>query len=331
MDTIKTYLDGLFLAIPETKKSQQLKTDLLANMEDRYLELIEEGKSENEAVGTTISEFGSIDELLEELHVETKGQAYQQSNEQPREEAFFAGEPIDVEDAHHYLEVRKRAALMISSGVGLIMVGLGALILCSSMYEEILGVLLMFLSIAIAVGLFITGGITFSKINKELDDRVIAQETVHFVQQEKATYQRSFVFCLVVGIALCILSVAPAIVYSLYPYIESYGASIMFFMIGLGVVLLIYGGINQGGFTKFLTDRIFIADEDELGPQAKKHRHHSPTYAFIAGIYWPIITVVFFLWGFSGIAGGWATSWLIFVLASGVFNAIRGALGVRDR
>lgn len=36
-------------------------------MEDKYNELISEGKSENEAVGTVISEFGNLDELAETL------------------------------------------------------------------------------------------------------------------------------------------------------------------------------------------------------------------------------------------------------------------------
>lgn len=323
MDTIKTYIDGLFLAIPGTTESRQLKTDLLANMEDRYLELVGEGKSENEAVGTTISEFGSIDELLAELLVDT--------NEPKTEEEFFVGEPIDVIEAQQYLEVRKRASLMIASGVGLIIAGVGALIFLGSMGIGDFGVFSLFLSIAIAVGLFITGGMTFSKINKEFDDRYISSETVEYVKQEKNDYQRSFVLSLVLGIGLCILSVGPVIMFELFAAFDTgKGAAAMFFMISLGVTLIVYGGTIQGGFTKFLADRVFIADEDELGPQARKQKKHSPAFSFIAGIYWPIATVIFFLWGFSGIAGGWATSWLTFVIASGVFNAIRGAFGVKE-
>ncbi|KAF1297674.1 hypothetical protein BAU15_12975 [Enterococcus sp. JM4C] len=323
MDTIKTYLDGLFLAIPETIESRQLKTDLLANMEDRYLELVEEGKSENEAVGTTISEFGSIDELLAELHVEDE--------DLEREEPFFGGEAIGVDEAQHYLARRRSAALMIALGVGLIIVGVGVLILASMLYLDVVGVLFLFLFIAIAVGLFITGGVTFSKINKELDDRYIAPETANFVSHEKEQYQRSFVLCLVLGIGLCIFSVAPPIAFgSIDPYHDNFGAACMFFMLGLGVLLIVYGGINQGGFTKFLAERIFIADEDEMGPRAKKHKNYSPTFTIIAGIYWPVITIIFFIWGFSGWMGGWATSWLIYIFSGAIFNVIKNAFGVRE-
>ena len=38
-------------------------------MEDKYNELKSEGKSENEAIGIVISEFGNIDELINELDI----------------------------------------------------------------------------------------------------------------------------------------------------------------------------------------------------------------------------------------------------------------------
>ncbi len=34
--------------------------------------MLSQGKSENEAIGTIISEFGTIDELMEELNLENK-------------------------------------------------------------------------------------------------------------------------------------------------------------------------------------------------------------------------------------------------------------------
>ena len=44
-------------------------------MEDKYNELISEGKSENEAVGTVISEFGNLDELAETLGLNRQSSA----------------------------------------------------------------------------------------------------------------------------------------------------------------------------------------------------------------------------------------------------------------
>ena len=39
-------------------------------MEDKYTELIEEGRSENEAIGTVIAEFGNLEELAQDLGIE---------------------------------------------------------------------------------------------------------------------------------------------------------------------------------------------------------------------------------------------------------------------
>ena len=69
MKIIEEFIDSLFSGVVETSETKQLKADLLANAEDRYEDLLSQGKSENEAIGTIISEFGTIDELMEELNL----------------------------------------------------------------------------------------------------------------------------------------------------------------------------------------------------------------------------------------------------------------------
>ncbi|MFD2387526.1 permease prefix domain 1-containing protein [Enterococcus rivorum] len=69
MKTIEEYIESLFLGVPINQKTIQLKEDLLASSEDRYDDLKAQGKSENEAIGAVISEFGNIDELLEEMNL----------------------------------------------------------------------------------------------------------------------------------------------------------------------------------------------------------------------------------------------------------------------
>ena len=73
METIRTYLENLFAQLPETPELVRLRDDMLRTMEDKYEELKSEGKSENEAVGIVISEFGNIDELLAELDLDGAG------------------------------------------------------------------------------------------------------------------------------------------------------------------------------------------------------------------------------------------------------------------
>ena len=69
METIKSYLDAMFLHLPGTPEVLRAKSELAQMMEDKYTELIAEGMKENEAIGTVISEFGNLDELAESLGI----------------------------------------------------------------------------------------------------------------------------------------------------------------------------------------------------------------------------------------------------------------------
>ena len=66
MEAIREYLHNMFLNLPETPQVLRAKAELMEMMEDKYEELMQEGKSEKEAVGTVISEFGNLDELAEQ-------------------------------------------------------------------------------------------------------------------------------------------------------------------------------------------------------------------------------------------------------------------------
>ena len=59
----------MFRNLPNTNEVLKAKAELLQMMEDKYTELRREGKSENEAVATVISEFGNLDELADSLGI----------------------------------------------------------------------------------------------------------------------------------------------------------------------------------------------------------------------------------------------------------------------
>ena len=67
METIKTYLENMFSGLPDTPEVRKARYELEQMMEDKYSELKSSGKSENEAIGIVISEFGNLDELAESL------------------------------------------------------------------------------------------------------------------------------------------------------------------------------------------------------------------------------------------------------------------------
>jgi VIT1/CCC1 family predicted Fe2+/Mn2+ transporter len=78
MDQIKSYVDAMFEELPKTGAVAEMKQNILENMQERYNELLSEGKSKNEALGAVISQFGNIDEVKKELGIDET--APQQAN-----------------------------------------------------------------------------------------------------------------------------------------------------------------------------------------------------------------------------------------------------------
>ena len=81
MEIIMNYIDSMFAGVPVTEQTKRLRDDITANMCDKYDELINEGKSGNEAIGTVISEFGNIDEVLSEMGVSRTAPAAVQTDD----------------------------------------------------------------------------------------------------------------------------------------------------------------------------------------------------------------------------------------------------------
>lgn len=60
-------LDELFENAPKTHRARELKEELLANLMDKYNDLISAGKNEEEAFNIAISSIGDIDEIINGL------------------------------------------------------------------------------------------------------------------------------------------------------------------------------------------------------------------------------------------------------------------------
>lgn len=166
MKIIEEFIDSLFSGVVETSETKQLKADLLANAEDRYEDLLSQGKSENEAIGTIISEFGTIDELMEELNLENKhvNETNDSMNDLPE---------ISVEEGLDYLAVQRKGAIQIGLGVVAIMVGVGLLVGMRGVLSNGLGLVCLFIGVAIGVPLFIVAGNRFVAMDKQLGQRLI--------------------------------------------------------------------------------------------------------------------------------------------------------------
>ena len=151
MNTIRNYLDNMFRNLPNTDAVRKAKAELLQMMEDKYEELIKEGKTDNEAVGIVISEFGNLDELADSPGI----------GEQVSESADDSKPILSMDRIKSYLGMINMRALLIPIGIALCICSVASPILeeALSIDLEVLGVGGMFTMIAAAVILFVLAGI----------------------------------------------------------------------------------------------------------------------------------------------------------------------------
>ncbi len=64
---MESYLNSLFAGVPRTRKAQDLRDELLGNMQERYEDYLREGKTESQAYSLTVASMGDVDELIAEV------------------------------------------------------------------------------------------------------------------------------------------------------------------------------------------------------------------------------------------------------------------------
>ncbi|EUJ22080.1 hypothetical protein PGRAN_13488 [Listeria grandensis FSL F6-0971] len=69
MNRITEFVEKLFENVPESEQAAQVKEEITYNLAEKVADLMEEGKSEEDAVNKAIIEFGDIDEIITELEV----------------------------------------------------------------------------------------------------------------------------------------------------------------------------------------------------------------------------------------------------------------------
>lgn len=152
MNKIRNYVENSFASLPRTKEIAEVKMNIIESMEERYETLLAEGKNENEALGAVIAEFGSIDEIRQEL-----GITEEQIDSPLFEETPSHAIPEDLLRA--YAAFRSQFAIAITAGVILCIL---AVVMCQ-VFQSIFGngtisIVVFFLLIAAAVGLFVYYG-----------------------------------------------------------------------------------------------------------------------------------------------------------------------------
>lgn len=309
METIKNYLDNIFANLPKTKEMERLKSEIYYNMEEKYNELKKSGKPENEAIGIVISEFGNIDELLEEMGISPSSN----SENHP---------VIENEEAMEFISLKEKTSYMIATGVGLILLGVSLLIFLATLVErnlifkflpqnarEALPVIVLFLFIIPAVILFMY---TENKLQKfkfiEEGKFEISPGLKNILNSELPSVTQKQNIPIITGVSLCILSVVVLLVFGIFESFAAFGVSIMLLMIAAAVFIFITSTSTAEAYKKLMKI-------DEYSPERVRQ---NKVIGAVARVIWPIATALFLIGGF--VFKLWNICWIVFPITGILFG-----------
>ena len=270
MNAIRNYLDNMFRNLPNTEAVRRAKAELLQMMEDKYEELIAEGKTENEAVGIVISEFGNLDELADSLGIS------EAVTENPVEDKPM----LSMDRVKEYISMISTKSILTPLGVALCILSVVSPILADILPVDIniIGAGGMFGIIAIAVGLFIFSGIKnkeYAEVrNKECS---LSIEGAEYVRNERRGFKNSYGLMSSFGIGLCILSFLNPILLDRIPFIDSnVGAAMMFVFVALGVFLITSANTRMNGYDRLLALNESGKMSEEFVPKSDRKVNKAP-------------------------------------------------------
>ena len=321
METIKNYLDNMFTGLPKTEEMMKLKEDIYANMLDKYQEIKAAGKSESEAIGVVISEFGNIEEILDEFGVscEIRGEEHRDVKEELPE--------VNLDTAKEYIKVMKMVGKFVGIGVALCIIGVAIMIVLQGFEQaqsmsgnnmsQAMGLTIMFLFVAGGVALFIYSGFLVSPYSYMDRQFNMSNYVKQQITAEWAIERPSNIVRLVIGICLCILSPIPLFL-SVYgasgrEEMTFWGTGALMLVAAIGVYLIILAGNTIAAYNRLL----------ELGDYTPARKRGNKLIELTASIVWPLASGVYIFIGF--VFGLWHPGWIIFPVTGvifGIFSAI---------
>ncbi len=319
MDVLHAYLDSLFAAWPRTAQVLNLKREMLDTMEDKYEELKRNGKSEHEAIGIVISEFGNIDELMNELGI--------LPIEENREAVI-----VSEKEAEAYEKIVRRSSRLKAIGWLLILLGVAGMIIVAASNDNaafgnlsghqayLLSLIVLFIFVVASIGLFIASGSGKDKYRMLEKDFELASGAKRSTERHMEAFQPTHSRFVIIAACLGTLSPVALLIAGIRGESQTpYGAAIMLVLLGIAIGLFVYAGGIKNGYQRLL----------QLGEYTSEKKEENRVINRIAIIVWPLAFVVFFVSGFM--YQRWDVNWAIFPITAVLFAAIGGVYSMRRK
>ncbi|MBZ9606551.1 permease prefix domain 1-containing protein [Clostridium estertheticum] len=317
METIKNYLDNMFKVLPRTNQTMKLKNDLLWNMEEKYNENKNDGKSENEAIGIVISEFGNIDELIDELGIEhmKKGAILK---------------TITQEEADNFMTTKKESGLLMGIGVFLCIIATAILILITTLidggiickgiskdFSDMFGIIALFLLCVPAVALFIYSGMKLEKYKYLKSGFDLPLHAKAIINQKNNAFASTYMISIITGVCICVISPVALFVSSAFgDNASSYGVVVLLVMVAIAAFIFIYFGNIKQSFSILL----------QIGDFSKEETEDNKLIGAVAAIVWPLAICIFLVSGL--VFNLWHINWIIFPIIGILFGMFSAAYSI---
>ena len=318
METIKNYLESMFRNLPNTNEVLKAKNELLQMMEDKYAELRREGKSENEAVATVISEFGNLDEVAASLGIKDV------LNNGNKEEQTKRN--LTLDEVKEYLSDFFNSILFKAIGIALFISCPVPTILFGDLFErhETTGIVLMFVLIAFAIACMIIPRARMESWGfLRREPCSISPATTDYVSDQKKKFKNTYTAMNTAGIIVCVLSFLPAIIIDDYAtqINESWSGILFLALVAVGVALIVYSSRRYRAYQRILS----INSENTIGGTYTRERDKEPYYnnktmRAVMSVYWPSVTCIYLAYSF--LTFQWWISWIIWPIAGVVHRLI---------
>ncbi|MCI8496689.1 MAG: hypothetical protein HFE85_00385 [Clostridiales bacterium] len=148
-EKLRRYVEELFKEAPQTKKAIELKEEMIQNLQEKYQDLVREGKSEEAAYNIAVASIGDISVLLDGLREHSAPDRFTQEM---------------------MMKSRNRSAILVSIAVMLYIL----CVLPAMFLDSMQGPALMFIMIAVATGLLVFNNMTKPR-RVRMDDTVVEE------------------------------------------------------------------------------------------------------------------------------------------------------------
>ena len=239
---------------------------------------------------------------------------------------------VSMEEANEFLDMKRKGAPSIANAVSVCIISPALLIFLSGMAESGVakmtegmaagvGMIFLFVMVALAVFTFITYGIRESRMEHfEKENFETAYGVTGMVKEKRRDYEGTFARGISFGVVFCILAALPLIIAGTMGASDFVCCSLvrlLLLMVASGVNMMIRVGMIKSSYDTLLQEGEFSAEEK----LAKKKSEP------FAGAYWCLVTAIYLGWSFWTM--NWSATWIVWPVAGVLFAALSAIFRIK--